>query len=201
MKIFKFVKYWLVLFTFSGSVLFAGESPASKAVGIFLTAGVGPRLPVGNFANTTDLGYGVNFDISYTDSDYLPFFVFARLGFEQYPGSLDFYVSTDYTNFSTMIVPASLGIRYYFSPLVESIVLLIPVVEASASLTYMQKLHEFKAGTGRNNFREEVIKIGASAGLGVSMFILEILANYHYFESNQYISLNLNVRLPLFVNL
>jgi hypothetical protein len=131
----------------------------------------------------------------------LPFFVFARLGFEQYPGSLDFYVSSDYSNFSTMIIPASLGIRYYFSPLVESIVLLIPVVEASASITYMQKLHEFKIGTGRNNFREEVLKFGASAGVGISMFILEILANYNYFESNQYISFNLNIRLPLFVNL
>jgi hypothetical protein len=201
MKIFNLSKYSILVLVFSGSVLFAGEPPASKAVGVFLTAGVGPRLPVGNFASTTDLGYGITFDVSYTDSDHLPFFIFARLGFEQYPGSQDYYISTDYTNFSTTIIPASLGIRYYFSPLVESIVLLIPVVEASASLTYMQKLHEFKAGTGRNNFREEVLKIGASAGLGISMFILEILANYNYFESNQYVSINLNVRLPLFVNL
>ena len=201
MKIFEPVKYLIIIFVFSSSVLFAGDPPADKAVGVFLTAGVGPRLPIGNFANTTDLGYGINFDVSYTDSDHLPFFIFARLGFEQYPGSQDYYLSTDYSNFSTMVIPASLGIRYYFSPLVESIVLLMPVLEASASLTYMQKLHEFKAGTGRNNFREEVIKIGASAGVGISMFILEILANYNYFESNQYISFNLNIRLPLFVNL
>jgi hypothetical protein len=100
-----------------------------------------------------------------------------------------------------MIVPASLGIRYYFSPLVESIVLLIPVVEASASATYMQKSHEFKIDSGRNNFKEEIIKFGFNAGIGLSMFILEIMANYNYFESNQYVSFNLNVRLPLLVNL
>ena len=200
MNITQLFKYAIIVCVFN-SFLFAEEPPASKAVGIFLTAGVGPRLPIGNFANTTDLGYGISADISYTDSDHLPFFIFARLGFEQYPGSQDFYLSTDYSNFSTMIVPASLGIRYYFSPLVESIVLLIPVVEVSASFTYMQKLHEFKMGTGRNNFREEVLKVGASAGVGISMFILEILANYNYFESNQYFSFNLNVRLPLFVNL
>lgn len=201
MKILETVKYLVILFIFSCTGLFAGDPPANKAVGVFLTAGVGPRLPIGNFANTTDLGYGINVDVSYTDSDHLPFFIFARLGFEQYPGSQDYYLSSDYSNFSTMVVPASLGIRYYFSPLVESIVLLMPVIEASASLTYMQKLHEFKTGTGRNNFREEVIKLGASAGVGISMFILEIFANYNYFESNQYISFNLNVRLPLFVNL
>jgi hypothetical protein len=201
MKIFEPVKYLVIIFVVSCSALFAGDPPASKAVGVFLTAGVGPRLPIGIFANTTDLGYGINFDVSYTDSDHLPFFIFARLGFEQYPGSQDYYLSTDYSNFSTMVIPASLGIRYYFSPLVESIVLLMPILEASASLTYMQKLHEFKTGTGRNNFIEEVIKLGASAGVGISMFIMEIVANYNYFESNQYISFNLNIRLPLFVNL
>ncbi|MBT8378828.1 MAG: hypothetical protein KJN64_06345 [Ignavibacteria bacterium] len=201
MKLFNLIKYLIIVFIFLSSEFFADEPPASKAVGVFLTAGVGPRIPVGDFSNTTDLGYGIIADISYTDSDYLPFFIFARLGFEQYPGSQDFYLSSDYSNFSTMIVPASLGVRYYFSPLVESIVLLIPVVEASASFTYMKKLHEFKIGTQRNNFNEEVLKFGASAGVGISMFILEIIAHYNYFQSNQYISFNLNVRLPLFVNL
>ena len=72
-------------------------------VGVFLTVGLGPRVPVGDFSNTTDLGYGIVADISYTDSDHFPFFIFARLGFEQYPGSQDFYISSDYSNFSTMI--------------------------------------------------------------------------------------------------
>jgi hypothetical protein len=201
MKFFLINIIFILNIIFPYSSLKAEEPPASKAIGIFLTAGVGPRLPLGSFANTTDLGYGISIDVSYTDSDHLPFFVFARLGFEQYPGSQDFYLTSEYSNFSTMIVPAGLGIRYYFSPLVESIVLLIPVVEASASVTYMQKLHEFKTGTGRNNFKEEVLKLGATAGIGVSMFILEVLANYNYFESNQYLSFNINVRLPLFINL
>ena len=201
MKFFNPIKMFIVVFFSLSAGLFAEEPPASKAVGVFLTAGVGPRVPIGDFSNTTDLGYGIVADISYTDSDHLPFFIFARLGFEQYPGSQDFYISSDYSNFSTMIVPASLGVRYFFSPLVESIVLLIPVLELSASATYMKKLHEFKAGTGRNNFNEEVLKFGGSAGVGISMFILEIMANYNYFQSNQYISFNLSVRLPLFVNL
>ena len=201
MKLCKFFKYIFLTFVLSASLLLAEEPPASKAVGIFLTAGVGPRVPIGDFSNTTDLGYGINVDVSYTDSDHLPFFVFARLGFEQYPGSQDYYISSDYSNFSTMIVPASLGIRYYFSPLVESIVLLIPVVEVSASATYMKKQHEFKIGTGRSNFTEETLNFGVSAGVGISMFILEIVGSYNYFKSNQNISINLNVRLPLLVNL
>jgi hypothetical protein len=123
------------------------------------------------------------------------------LGYEQFPGSQDFYQSSDYSNYSTTIVPASLGIRYYFAPLVENVVLLMPIVEGSLSYTYFQVLNEFKSDAGRSNYREDLWKFGGTVGVGFSMFILEIMANYTYYESNQYLSFNLNVRLPLYVSL
>ena len=190
----------VLLFSFT-SILLAGEPPASKAVGVFLAAGVGARLPVGDFSNSTDLGYGLNVEASYTDSDHLPFFIFARLGYEQFPGSQDFYQGTDFSNYSTTIIPASVGVRYYFGPLVESVVLLMPIVEGSASYTYFQVLNEFKADAGRSNYKEDLCKFGCTVGAGLSMFMLEIMANYTYYESNQYFSFNLNVRLPIFVSL
>ena len=197
----KRIKYSLLLILIIPGNAFCSDAPASKAVGIFISAGVGPRLPIGQFASSTDLGYGFNIETSYTDSDYLPFFIFARLGYEQFPGSQDFYQQTDYSNYSTMIVPASLGVRYYFSPLAENVVLFIPVVEASASFTYFQVLNEFKSDAGRNNFKDELWKVGGTVGVGLSMFLLEIMANYTYYDSNQYLSFNLSVRLPLFINL
>jgi len=199
--IIKLVKYFLFLILVLQGTAFAGNPPASKAVGISVGAGVGPRLPIGDFSNSTDLGYGLNIEASYTDSDHLPFFVFARLGYEQFPGSQDFYQGTDYSNYSTTIIPASLGVRFYFGPLVESVVLLMPIVEASVSYTFFQVLNEFKADAGRSNYREDLWKFGGTVGAGFSMFILEIMANYTYYESNQYLSFNLNVRLPLYVSL
>jgi hypothetical protein len=77
----------------------------------------------------------------------------------------------------------------------------MPVFEIAASYSYIKNLHEFKVDSGRNNFTEEVSKFGGSAGVGISMFLLEIIASYNYFESNQYVSINLNVRLPLIINL
>lgn len=197
----KLLKYFLLLILIIPGLAFCGDNPASKAVGIFISAGVGPRLPIGQFANSTDLGYGLSLEGSYTDSDFLPFFIFARLGYEQFPGSQDFYQQTDYSNYSTTIVPASTGIRYYFSPLAESVVLFIPVVEASVSYTYFQVLNEFKLNAGRTNFKDELWKVGGTVGAGLSMFLLEIMAYYTYYDSNQYISFNLSVRLPLFINL
>ncbi|HLG31802.1 MAG TPA: hypothetical protein VI362_02090 [Ignavibacteriaceae bacterium] len=179
----------------------AEKLPASKATGIFLGAGVGPRLPVGSFATSTDLGYGFNLELSYTDSDNLPFFIFVKIGFEQYPGSQSYYQTTVYSNYSTQAVPINLGVRYYLGPLVSSAILLMPVFEVAASFSYIQNLHQFKVDSGRNNFTEEISKFGGSVGIGISMFLLEIIAAYNYFESNQYISFNLNVRLPLIINL
>ncbi|MGE5436832.1 MAG: hypothetical protein ACM3O3_06355 [Syntrophothermus sp.] len=175
------------------------EPPADKARGVFLSFGVGPRIPLGVFSNTTDLGYGLNIEVSYTDNEYLPFFLFARVGYEQFPGSQQYYQSSDYSNFSTTSIPISAGLRYYFAPLMENVVLFMPVIEAGVSFNYYQNLHEFKPSSGRSNFNEEHSKLGFTAGVGLSMFMLEILANYNYFQTNQYINLDLKVRLPLFM--
>jgi hypothetical protein len=197
----KFIKYIFLLLIIFQLTAFAGEPPASKAVGVFLAAGVGPRFPVGQFANSTSLGYGLMVDVSYTDSDKLPFFIFAKVGYEQFPGSQDFYQESDYSNYSTTIIPASLGVRYYFAPLVESAILLMPILEGSASYTYFNVLNEFKTDANKTNYTDDLWKFGGTVGVGLSMFIMELMANYTYYESNQYFSINLNVRLPLFVSM
>ncbi len=193
----KYLIPFIILFTVNSLAI---DPPVSKARGIFLAFGVGPRLPVGDLSNSTDLGYGFNIEVSYTDNEYLPFFFFANVGFEQYTGSQSFYQETDYSNFSTNALPVNVGVRYYFSPLLEQIVLLIPIVELSASFTYFQKLHEFKVDSDRINFKEDITKLGVTGGVGISMFMMEIMAAYHYIESNQFISVDLKVRIPLFIN-
>ena len=195
------MKKFLVLFIIFFSInSFATDPPAEKAQGIFLAFGVGPRLPLSDLSNSTDLGYGFNAEIAYTDNEVLPFFVFANLGVEHYPGSQSFYQETEYANLSTYAFPLHLGIRYYFSPLLEQVVLIIPIVELSGSVTYFDKLHEFKAGSGISNFSEQTTKFGAAAGVGISMFLMEVIASYNYLESNQFLSVDLKVRIPLFIN-
>ncbi|MHB1688134.1 MAG: hypothetical protein ACYCVH_12280 [Ignavibacteriaceae bacterium] len=194
-------KFFTLLLIILPSLLFAQKGPADKARGIFIAFGVGPRLPLSYFANSTDLGYGFNIEISYTDNEYLPVFLFGKVGFDQYPGSQSFYETTDYSNYSTNALPVSIGARYYFPPLLQNIVLLMPVVEASADYTYYQKLHQFKLSSGKSNYLENISKAGFSAGAGVSMFMLEILASYNYFPTNQFIAVDLRVRLPLYINL
>lgn len=172
---------------------------ADKARGFFVSFGVGPRLPIGGFSNSTDLGYGFNLEISYTDNEFVPFFLFTKVGYEQYPGSQSYYESSDYSSFSTTNVPINAGIRYYFSPLLESAFLLIPLAEVSASFSYVKELHQFKLTSGRSNYFEEYYKFGFSMGVGISMFLMEILASYNYVQNNQFISADLKIRLPLLV--
>ena len=195
------MKNFLIIFVLVFAVnSFAIDPPASRAQGVFLAFGVGPRLPLGDFSNSTDIGYGFNIELSYTDNEFLPVFLFANIGFEQYPGAQSFYQETDYSNFSTNSIPINVGARYYFSPLIEQVVLLIPIIEFSASYTYTQELNEFKFDSGRNNFKEQFSKFGVSGGVGLSMFLMEMIAAYHYFESNQYVSFDLRIRIPLFIN-
>lgn len=179
---------------------FAQRGPVEKARGFFLAVAVGPRLPLGYFSNSTNLGYGFNVEFSYTDDEYLPVFLFCKVGFDQFPGAQQFYEVTDYSNYSTNAIPVNIGARYYFPPLVKNVVILMPMLEVSADYMYMEKLHQFKPATGRSNYLEDISKFGFSVGTGLSMFMMEILANYNYYYSNQFISLELKVRLPLYIN-
>lgn len=189
----------ILLIIFAGNVF--DTHPSDKARGIFGALGVGPRLPIGNFSDKVMLGYGFNMELSYTDNEYLPIFLFGRIGFEQYPGSQDFYQTSDYSHFSSNLLPVTVGARYYFPPILENIVIVIPLVEASASLTFFQELHEFKPQSLKNNYLEDGIKPGFNLGVGVSMFLLEVLASYNYLNDNQFLSVDLKIRLPLYVSI
>jgi len=180
---------------------FAQKAPIDKARGVFIAFGVGPRLPVNYFANSTDVGYGFDVEIDYSDNEFIPVFLFGKIGFDQYPGSQSYYETTAYSNYSTNALPVSLGAKYYFPPLVENVVLFMPVIEVSADYTYMQKLHQFKPASGQSNYLENISKLGFSAGAGLSMFLLEIMVSYNYMQTNQYLSADLKVRLPLYISL
>jgi hypothetical protein len=193
-KSFLFIFFVLTFFTYGEKL------PAEKARGFFLSLGVGPRLPIGSFSDQTDLGYGFNLEFSYTDNEYLPIFVFARAGYEQYPGSADFYQTSEYNNLSTTSIPLFFGLRYYFPPIMENVVLFMPIVEVAAVYNYLSRVHQFKPDSERNNFTEEVSKFGINAGVGISMFLVEILLNYNYFQSFQFVGVDLKVRLPLYIN-
>ena len=195
------MKKFAIILLLGISSAFAQKTPIDEARGVFISFGVGPRLPVNSFANSTALGYGLDMEISYTDNEFLPFFLYGKIGFDQYPGEQSYYETTNYSNFSTSALPVNLGARYYFPPLVNNVVLFMPVVEISADYTYFQKLHQFKPESGNSNYLEDISKFGFSTGAGLSMFLLEIMLSYNYFQSNQYISLDLKVRLPLYISL
>jgi len=196
----KSIKYLLTAILIFSTITIAEKPPSSKATGFFVAFGVGPRMPIGDFSSTTDIGYGVNVEFSYTDTDFLPVFLFANVGYEQYPGSQNYLQETEYSNFHTNALPVNVGARYYFAPLLENIVLLMPIVQASATYTYYQTLNEFDENSGRNNFLDDESKFGFSAGAGVSMFMMELLATYNYMPSNQFISVDLKVRIPLYIS-
>ena len=192
-------KLLTVFILISSFPLLAGNLPAEKARGLFLVFGVGPRLPISSFSNQSSFGYGFNIELDYTDNEYLPFFLFTKLGFQQFPGSQTFYQSSDYSNYSINSFPLTIGARYYFPPLLENVVLFMPVVEFSAAYNFTQVLHQFKAGSGRSNFVENNSKLGLSGGVGISMFLLEVMATYNYFQSTQYVGIDLKVRIPLYI--
>jgi hypothetical protein len=189
----------LLIFLISYVQLSAGNLPAEKARGLFLVFGVGPRFPISSFSNQSAFGYGIDVELDYTDNEIIPFFLFSKFGFQQFPGSQTFYQSSDYSNYSINSFPLTAGVRYFFPPLLENVVLFMPVVEISAAYNFTQVLHQFKAESGRSNFVENTSRLGLCGGAGISMFMMEVMATYNYFKSTQYVGIDLKVRIPLYI--
>ena len=194
------IKYLLISVFFFTTITIAEKPPSSKATGFFVAFGVGPRMPLGDFSKTADIGYGLNVEFSYTDNEFLPVFLFANVGYEQYPGSQKYFQETEYSNYHTNALPVNIGARYYFAPLLDNIVLLMPIVQASASYTYSHTLIEYDDGIRTPDRTEEDNKFGFTVGAGVSMFMMELIASYNYLPSNQFVSVDLKVRIPLYIN-
>ncbi|NUN07567.1 MAG: hypothetical protein HUU54_00145 [Ignavibacteriaceae bacterium] len=183
-------------------ILFSLHSTAiasDKARGVFFGVGVGPRLPITQFSQTSLLGYGFHFELSYTDNESLPFFLYGKIGFEQFPGSQTYYQSSEYSHFSTSVLPIQLGVRHYFSPMLENVIVILPHIEAAACFSVNQTLHHFKQSANRPSYIEQTTDFGANIGIGASMFLLEMTGSYTYFKERQYLGFDLKIRLPLFV--
>lgn len=190
-------KIFLIIILFS-SISYGQFFEPGQARGLFLDIAIGPRFPIGKFSNTSILGVGGDITISYTDNKKLPLFIYGRIGYQHYPGNQDFYKRTNYASFSSNAVILNGGIRYYLAPIIKDMVLLMPVIEGGVSFGYFEKSHIFQAGTGRENFTEDVGKIGAHIGAGFSMFLLDVIAYYNFFQNNQYISADIKVRIPIY---
>lgn len=175
-------------------------SAQQRAQGLFLAAGLGPDLAMGEFAGKSVWGYGFDIEISYTDNVYLPFFLFGSLGYTFFPGDQELYNASEYNHFSVSYIPISGGARMYMAPFTEGLPIM-PVAEISASLLLYSELHQYKISAARPNETIDGTAFGFSAGFGASMFVLEVMLSYNYYQTNQFMSLDFRARIPLFITI
>jgi len=172
-----------------------------EARGLFVSVGVGPKLPVGEFSATNDLGIGFDFTATYTDNQFFPVFFNLKLGFQTFPGSTKRYKTTDYASFTTNEFAVMPGIKFYFPPVISDEVIIMPIAEIGPSLGLFFNSHVFKSASGKLNFDETLAKFGLHVGGGFSMFFLEGMLNYYFFPDNQSISFDLRVQIPVFAKI
>ncbi len=178
----------------SGQIFKLGE-----ARGLFMSIAVGPKIPIGAFSDNRNLGVGFDAALSYTDNKYMPMFAYARIGYQHYPGKQGLYKRSDYSSFSSNVILIEPGIRFFLPPLFNEDFILLPIIEGGFSWGYFENYHQFKVDTNRDNFVEEVSKFGIHLGGGFSMFLMDVITYYNYFQDYQFISVNLRIRIPIFV--
>jgi hypothetical protein len=151
------------------------------------------------FSKSQNIGTGFNVGLAYTDNEYLPLFLYTRIGYEHYPGTQELYKHSDYSSFSSNVIPINAGIKLYLPPVIEDMVLVMPTIEFGGSVAFYEKYHQFKLGSGKNNFVEQTTKGGFQVGGGLSMFMIELMGYYNYFLNNEYFSVDVGLHLPIFM--
>lgn len=172
-----------------------------EAKGLFMSVGVGPKFPINDFGDRNNIGVGFDVTLSYTDNQLLPVFFYSTLGYQHYPGRQDLYKKTDYSSFSTNALIFAPGVRYYFPPLLENIVLLMPIADVGLEFGYLENSHQFKLDANKVSFVEDKFKVGFHLGAGFSMFMLDVITYYNYLPNNVYISFVFKANIPIFVNM
>ncbi len=186
---------------FFNSLLFSQGFQLGEARGIFVSVGVGPKIPIGNFSATNDIGVGFDFTASYTDNQFLPIFFNLKLGYQTFPGATKMYKTSDYASFTTNEFFVMPGIKFYFPPFVTDELLIMPIAEIGPSLGLFYNTHVFKSTSNRVNFDETITKFGFHLGAGISMFFLEGIFSYHFFQDSQIISFDLRIQIPVFAKI
>ncbi|MBN1639348.1 MAG: hypothetical protein JW866_10290 [Ignavibacteriales bacterium] len=193
------IKIFLLLFL--TTIINAQLIKFGSAKGLFMDIGVGARVPVGDNSIMENLGTGVQITFSYSDNNFLPIFIYGSIGHQHNPGRQNLYGGSDYSSYSVNQIYINAGVRYYFSPLVESVVLLMPIIEGGINWGYFIKQHEFKLDRYRDDYIEETQKFGFHIGGGFSMFLLDVVVYYNHYYNNEYISFDLRVRIPIYVSI
>lgn len=193
----KYYHFFLILFMLMSNVLFAQIKSSSDIKGLFLSVGVGPRFPIGDLGNQQAIGAGFDVTISYSNTDVFPLFYYGQIGYQNHPGDIDYYKVTDHSSLSTNIISFHGGLRYFFTPILKEVVLLMPFLNGGISYAYITKFHQYKIDTNRRDNLEDLSKLGFHIGGGLSFFLMDILVTYNYLNANQYFSFDLRLTIPL----
>ncbi|MBK8943817.1 MAG: hypothetical protein IPM32_00975 [Ignavibacteriae bacterium] len=193
----KLLKNLILLFIISCNLLFAQIENYKEAKGAFFTLGVGPRFPMGEFSTRSNIGPGFNATISYTDINFLPVFLYGKFGYQSHSGNYKFYQNTDHSTLSSSLFGADFGAKYFFAPIVDDMILLMPFAEAGFTYAYINEFHQYKIDLGKPNVLENISKFGFHAGGGLSFFLMDVFASYTYLHEYQFFSLDLRITIPV----
>ncbi len=189
----------IFIFFIASTTNYAQSANIGEAKGMFFSVAVGPRFPVGKFAEQQTIGIGFESILSYTDNVILPIFVFLKIGYNNFPGDFNYYRNSDHSSLTANIISFSGGAKYYFPPLINDVVLLMPIAEGGLTVAYLEKLHQFKIDRRRPDVKESLTRFGFHIGGGFTIFLMEIMGNYNYLNGNQFFSVDLRLTMPLAV--
>jgi hypothetical protein len=168
---------------------------SSTLGGIFLSAGTGISMPLGEFNNNSNVTFGVLGRIEYSTISIFPLVLGGEVTYFSYGGADDFKTQNLLTTFNTKILSLGLTAEYALSKYFR-IVYTTPFITADVKYN-MIKREISPAGTNLQNLPEKENKVSGAIGAGFTLFVLDFSVKYIYMKDASGIGIFAKVRFPL----
>ncbi len=190
----------IIFIFFFTSTLFAQITNTQGAKGLFMSISVGPKFPIGVMSEKFNAAPSFDFSISYTNTEFTPLFFYFTFGYQSHSGNFNFYKTTKHSSVTSNIFSLNLGGKYFFEPILDEGIIIMPVVELGATYGFIKEYYQYKIYLNLNDKLQNLSKFGGHIGVGISFFLLELMGTYCYLPQNQFFGINLKLTMPLTVS-
>jgi len=162
--------------------------------GFYISAGGGLSVPVAEFNQNSDVGFGYLGRLEYSSTSIFPLIIGGEVNYFTYQGADQFKTLNLLTGYKTKILSYGLSLEYTLSKLLNSSYT-IPFFTIDVKNNVIKR--EYDDGAILEGLPREETKISVGAGGGFTLFIFDFVIKYNYMKSISNVGVYAKIKIPV----
>ena len=162
--------------------------------GFFLSAGGGLSVPIAEFNQNSDVGFGFLGRLEFSSTSIFPLIIGGEINYFTYTGADQFKTLNVLDGYKTKMLSFGLSLEYTLSKLLNSSYT-IPFFTIDVKNNMIKR--EYDGDAVLEGLPREETKISVGAGGGFTLFIFDFVIKYNYMKSLSNIGVYTKIKIPV----